>query len=331
MRMDTKSRLLSLLRAGKEAWVSGESISNELSVSRAAISKQVRRLREEGYTIDSSPGKGYRLKNTMDLILEEEIRNGLETEILGQPEIICLKQTDSTNKQARVLADKQAPEGTLVVAEAQSRGRGRKGRPWCSPEGTGIYLSMILRPEISPAQAPCMTLMTAVALADALTGLLPLAVNIKWPNDILVKGRKLAGILTEISTDMDRVDYIIVGVGVNVNTPFEAFPADIKDVATSIRKETGASFPRVQLLQAFLREFEHCYHSFQTSDFQSVMHRWKQYADIIGHRIRVDMIDRHLEGEVVDVAHDGVLMLRDGDHQVHRIFSGDVSFPDTSS
>lgn len=328
--MDTKSRLLRLLRTAKEDWISGENISNELSVSRAAISKQVHKLREAGYMIDSSPGKGYRLGKTTDLIIEEEIRNGLETEMLARQKIVCFKQTDSTNRQARVLADKGAPEGTLIVAETQSQGRGRKGRTWCSPEGTGLYLSLILRPAISPVQAPCMTLMTAVALGDALTGLLPLAIHIKWPNDILIKGRKLAGILTEIRTEMDRVDYIIVGVGLNVNTPLEVFPAEIEKIATSIRKETGASFPRVQLLQAFLVEFEKCYYSFKSNDFQSVMHRWKQYANIIGRRIRVDMIDRHLEGKVMDVAQDGVLILRDNDHELHRIFSGDVSFPDAS-
>lgn len=323
--MGTKDRLLQLLRTGKESWVSGGRLSGELSVSRAAISKHVRKLRQDGYRIDSAPGKGYRLTRTLDLILAEEIREGLSTTIFGQQEIVCFKQTDSTNHRARIRAGEGSPEGTLVVTEAQSQGRGRKGRQWFSPEGTGIYLSLILRPKISPAHAPCMTLMTAVALADALTSLLPLAITIKWPNDILVKGRKLAGILTEISTDMDSVDYIVAGLGVNVNTPMAMFPAPLKPVATSILRETGAFFPRVRLIQAFLREFERCYHCFGMGDFQSVMARWKHYADIIGRRIQVEMIDRRLRGEVVDVGHDGVLILKDDRHQRHRIFSGDVS------
>ena len=323
--MATKDQLLSYLKANKGDWISGEMISSELSVSRAAISKHIRSLREDGYQIESAPRKGYLLRQTSSLLLTHEIRDGLDTKLFGQKDIVYFRETDSTNRQARELAAGGAAEGTVVIAETQTHGRGRKGRQWFSPAGTGIYASLIIRPKISPGQAPRITLMTAVAIAEALLALLPLNVRIKWPNDILVNGRKLAGILTEISTDMDVVDYIIVGLGLNVNTTFESSPAEVKTVATSILTETGNAFPRINLIRACLRCFEECYARFKNDDFEPIMQRWKELSDIIGQKIRVGMIDRTLIGDVVDVDDDGVLILKDGNERIHRIFSGDVS------
>lgn len=323
--MATKDQLLSYLKANKGDWISGEMISSELSVSRAAISKHIRSLREDGYRIESAPRKGYLLRQTSSLLLTHEISDGLDTKLFGQKDIVHFRETDSTNRQARELAAGGAAEGTVVIAETQTHGRGRKGRQWFSPAGTGIYASLIIRPKISPGQAPRITLMTAVAIAEALLALLPLNVRIKWPNDILVGGRKLAGILTEISTDMDVVDYIIVGLGMNVNTTFESSPAEVKTAATSILTETGNAFPRINLIRACLRCFEECYEKFKNDDFEPIMQRWKELSDIIGQKIRVGMIDRTLIGDVVDVDDDGVLILKDGQDQLHRIFSGDVS------
>jgi BirA family biotin operon repressor/biotin-[acetyl-CoA-carboxylase] ligase len=213
----------------------------------------------------------------------------------------------------------------LIVAESQTRGRGRRGRSWFSPPGEGITTSIILRPPISPNEAPKLTLMASVAVAETLLSMTSLNVNIKWPNDILVNGRKIAGILTEISTEMDRIDYVVIGVGVNVNTPHENLPPAIRNTATSVLMETGKPFPRIVLLRAYLEWLEIYYETFTTKGFDPVMKRWKHLSDIIGRRIRVDLIDRVRIGEVMDADKDGFLILRDDEGTLERIISGDVT------
>jgi len=323
--MTTKDQLLLYLKENQGSWVSGELISNNLSVSRAAIWKHIRNLKEEGYVIESAPKKGYFLSESSDPITADEIRQGLCTKVFGKKNIIFLNETDSTNTRAKELAAQGAPEGTLVIAEKQTEGRGRRGRSWFSPPGGGIYFSLILRPVISPGETPKITLMTAVVLAETLISLMKLKLRIKWPNDILVNGKKLAGILTEISTEMDAVNYIIVGLGLNVNTQFEQFPQDIKGNATSILIENGKQFPRVKLIQHYLKLYEIYYDMFKNNDFEPIMKRWRELADIIGKQIRVDVIGKTHIGKVVDVDNDGVLILKDDQGRLQRIFSGDVT------
>ena len=195
-------------------------------------------------------------------------------------------------------------------------------RDWFSPSKGGIYLSLILRPTISPAEAPKITLLTAVATAEALLSLTQLEVRIKWPNDILVSGKKLVGILTEMSTDMDKIDYVVVGLGLNDNTP--RFPDDISEKATSLFIETGKKFSRARLVAEFLKWEEHYYELFRKAGFGPVITRWKELADIIGKRISVEMIDQTLVGKVQDIDGDGFLILRDNRGKSHRIISGDV-------
>lgn len=321
----TKDQLLLYLKENQGSWVSGELISNNLSVSRAAIWKHIRNLKEERYVIESASKKGYLLSESSDPITADEIRQGLCTKVFGKKNIIFLNETDSTNTRAKELAAQGAPEGTLVIAEKQTEGRGRRGRSWFSPPGGGIYFSLILRPVISPGETPKITLMTAVVLAETLISLMKLKLRIKWPNDILVNGKKLAGILTEISTEMDAVNYIIVGLGLNVNTQFEQFPQDIKGNATSILIENGKQFPRVKLIQHYLKLYEIYYDMFKNNDFEPIMKRWRELADIIGKQIRVDVIGKTHIGKVVDVDNDGVLILKDDQGRLQRIFSGDVT------
>ncbi len=323
--MSTKQQLLIYLKEGKGTWVSGESLAHKMAISRTAIWKHVRNLKEDGYVIESSPKKGYLLRQASDLLLVNEIQEGLNTSVFGKRDIAYFKETDSTNLRAKFLASDGAPEGTVVVAESQTRGRGRRGRSWFSPSGEGIYTSIILRPSISPNEAPKLTLMASVAVAEALLSMTSLDINIKWPNDILVKGRKIAGILTEISMEMDRIDYIVIGVGINVNTPRKSLPPDIRDIATSVFMETGKPFPRIALLRAYLEWLEIYYETFKTKGFEPVMNRWKSLADIIGHRVSVDMIDRVRVGEVLDVDKDGFLILKEQGGALERIISGDVT------
>ncbi len=312
------------LKEQKGKWISGERISNRLSVTRSAVWKHIGKLREEGYIIESSPRKGYLFRKVSDLLLADEIRERLDTKVFGRRDIICLKETDSTNMKAKDSAAAGGAEGTVIIAEKQTKGRGRRGRDWFSYPGGGIYISIILRPEISPGDAPVITLMTAVAAAETLICQTGLKLRIKWPNDILVNEKKIAGILTEISTEMDTVDYIVVGLGLNVNIPSGAFPEDIRKRSTSILIETGERFSRIELIGAYLGWYEKYYEIFKRKDIKSIMHRWKELADIIGKRITVDASGRKIAGEVVNVGNDGVLLLKDDQEKLHRIFSGDV-------
>jgi len=321
----TKDKLLLFLKKNQGNWVSGELISSKLSVSRAAIWKHIQKLKEEGYVIESAPKKGYLLSKSSDPVTAAELRQGLSTKVFGKKNIIYLNETDSTNTRAKELAAQGAPEGTIVIAEKQTSGRGRRGRSWFSPPGGGIYCSLILRPVLSPSETPRITLMTAVVAAETLISLVKLKLRIKWPNDILVNGKKLAGILTEISTEMDAVNYIVVGIGLNVNTQFEDLPIEIKKTATSILIETGKRFPRVKLIQHYLKLYEKYYDMFKDNDFEPIMKRWRELADIIGKQIRVDVIGKTHIGKVVDVDNDGVLILKDDQGVLQRIFSGDVT------
>jgi BirA family biotin operon repressor/biotin-[acetyl-CoA-carboxylase] ligase len=323
--MSTRQQLLIYLKEGKGTWVSGEFLARKMAVSRSAIWKHVRNLKEDGYVIESSRKKGYLLRQTSDLLLADEIREGLNTNVFGKSGIVYFKETDSTNVRAKYLAGDGAPEGTVVVAEKQTQGRGRRGRSWFSPPGKGIYTSIVLRPPIPPNEAPKLTLMASVAVAEALMSLTSLKVNIKWPNDILIKGRKVAGILTEISTEMDRIDYVIIGVGVNVNTPRKGLPPDIRHTATSVFMETGKAFPRIALLRAYLEWLEIYYETFKTKGFDPILNRWKHLADIIGRKISVDLMDSVRVGKVLDVDKDGFLILQDRRGTIERIISGDVT------
>lgn len=323
--MTTKEKLLARLKTDQGQWVSGEQVSNQLGISRAAIWKQINSLKKDGHQIESAPKKGYRLAQAADLILPAEIAAGLTTKVMGRPDLVCLKKTDSTNLRAKALAAHGAAEGVVVVAETQTSGRGRRGRSWYSPPGQSIYTSIILRPPMAPAQAPQITLMTAVALAQTLSQTAGLDAKIKWPNDILINGKKIAGILTEISTDMDVVDYVVVGLGINVNTPENEMPVDIREIATSALIQKGRPLPRVALLCALLKIFEQCYEQLNTEGFPPIMVKWRQMSDIIGQPVYVDVLDKRYTGIVAAVDDDGVLILEDAHGRRHRIFSGDVT------
>jgi len=319
----TRYRLLACLKENLSQWVSGESISNQLGISRAAIWKHINSLKDAGHLIQSAPKKGYCLTQAADLLSPEEISGGLGTRLMGRPSVVVFKETDSTNQQAKILAAQGAPEGTVVLAETQSQGRGRRGRTWFSPVGQSIYMSAILRPDMAPAQAPQITLMTAVAVCSALQSA-GLNARIKWPNDILIEGKKIAGILTEISTEMDMVDWVVVGLGLNVNTPVDQMPSEIREIATSVQIQKGRPFSRIELLCALLKKFEDCYELLKADGFGPIMKQWRQMTDIIGQRVYVDVMDTRYFGTAEAVDDDGVLVLRDDQGRIRRIFSGDV-------
>lgn len=321
----TKDNLLAWLKKHRHQWVSGEQISNRLGISRTAIWKQIKSLKADGHRIASAPKKGYRLLKTADLLTPKAIDECLQTEVMGKPAMKIMQATDSTNMQARTLASQGAAEGTVVAADTQTHGRGRRGRKWFSPPGRSICASIILRPPMAPAQAPRITLMTAVAVTRTLNETADLNAKIKWPNDVLIRGKKIAGILTEMSTDMDVVDFVVVGMGINVNTPREMMPPEIQQTATSIKIETGEEVPRADLLCRLLKHFERCYDQLKTEGFDPIMTQWRRMTDMIGQQVRVDVPGKRRTGTVAAVDDDGVLILRDNQGAMHRIYSGDVT------
>ncbi|MFZ5571402.1 MAG: biotin--[acetyl-CoA-carboxylase] ligase [Thermodesulfobacteriota bacterium] len=322
--MSTQASILSRLKNRIGQWVSGEELSAGLSISRSAVWKHIRGLREADYVIDSLPRKGYRLRRASEHLLPDEIRDRLHTRVMGRGGIHTFPLADSTNTLAKDLADHGALEGTIVLAETQTGGRGRKGRSWFSPEREGIYLSLILRPDISPFEVQGITLLSAVALTDSLGRRTSLKAAIKWPNDVFVGSRKIAGILTETSSEMDITNYVVVGLGVNVNT--RRFPEPLDRSATSLFLETGRHFSRVELLRDFLEEFETLYLSAQSRGFAGVFDRWRSLTNTIGRRVRITMHQGSRSGIVRDIDTDGALMITDDQGRTSRILSGDLSF-----
>ena len=270
--------VLQVLRGAADP-ISGEYLAAQLGLSRAAVWKRVHRLTALGYVIEGSPRRGYRLLAVPDKLLPEEVLQGLKARLFTGP-VHYFETLNSTNDLAKELAAQGAPEGTVVVAEAQTRGRGRLGREWNSPPGVGLYVSLVLRPMLPPMELPQITLTTAVAVVRAVRRVTGLAPGIKWPNDLLLNGKKLGGILTEMETESDRIRHVVVGLGLNVNNP--AFPPEVAATATSLTLAVGRSFSRVLLLQAWLEEFEELYGRFLNQGFPEILEEWKSAAGDVG-------------------------------------------------
>lgn len=302
-----------------DGYISGEEISDALGVSRAAVWKYIQDLRENDYEIVAVPHLGYKLISIPDKLFPAEIQYQLNTRIIGK-KIFHFETMGSTMDEAFTLGLKGEPEGVVVCAEGQTKGRGRLGRSWMSPKGKGIYLSIILRPNFSPTQTAQLTLMTAVAICDAIkktTGLQP---AIKWPNDVLFDNHKAAGILTELSAEMDRVKFVVVGIGLNVNT----LTAQLPQGATSLRAQTKQSLSRIKMIQEMLRSFEDWYLTLQKKGFAPVLKKWKEMSATLGKNVKVKNPSGEIEGLAVDVDTDGSLMIRKSNGVIVRCLTGDV-------
>lgn len=343
--MEKDKKLLSLLKERWGVFVSGEELSELLSISRTAVWKHIHHLKELGYEIVAQPHLGYRLIATPDLLIATELHYNLGTEIIGS-RIHSLEITDSTQFVAHRLAREGAPEGTVILAEEQQRGRGRMGRNWYSPRGSGIWASIILRPRMSPVKAIGITLLSAVAIVKSIREITGLSAVIKWPNDILIQKkrrpldrttgrrklaasipslRKVGGILTELSAELDIVRYVIVGIGINVNTPMERFPDRLKDSAGCLSDEVGEKISRVRLTQEIFRQLERYYLSFQGGSLVSIINEWRIHSTTLGKQVRVNLQDRILEGQAVDLDNDGTLLVRLDNGVIERVVGGDIS------
>ena len=317
-----RSDVLELLRAAG-GYVSGEKMAEQLGVTRAAVWKKIAALRDAGYDISSAPRSGYILRSAPDRLIEPEIVKGLQTKLVGR-EIICYDAVDSTNIVLKELARQGAENGTVVVADTQGTGRGRMERAFFSPPGKGIWVSILLRPDFLPQEAPKCTLMAAVAVAQAMEKF-GLRAAIKWPNDILHDGRKLVGILTEMSAEMDRVNYIVIGIGINVNIAEEDFPEELRPIATSLMQMKGEPLSRVAFLQELLRALDVLYADVQRAGFAPVLAAWKKYAVTLGQQVRVlGPGGETFEGTAADIDAEGALLI-DTEEGQRRVLAGDVS------
>lgn len=317
-----RNTILDYFRKANGQFISGEQISDDLHVSRTAVWKHIKILKERGYIFESSTRKGYRLIYAPDLLTPLEIASVLRTHSLGQ-NVVYLETTNSTNEIAKEYARNGAEEGTIIIAEEQKMGRGRFSRSFYSPFAKGIWFSLILRPTFFPLEASKSTLLAAVAVCRALRSVgLPQAA-IKWPNDILVDGRKLVGILTELSASMERIDYIVMGIGINTGIERIEFPEDFRDKTTSFLAE-GIAVSRKQLLAAVLAELEKLYMVAETEGFDKILEDWKTLSCTIGNEVQVISEDKTFIGKAVDLDNNGCLLVDTGT-KIERVIAGDVS------
>lgn len=313
-----KDKILTFLKE-KDNFVSGQAISKALKVSRTAVWKHVKQLQKDGYAVEAVSRKGYKLSGTPDKMLPGLVRQGLGTKVFGR-DIVYFESIDSTMDRAAILASQGAKEGVVVCAETQVKGRGRLGRPWISPKGKGIYFSVILRPRVSLGEASCLTLVFAVAVCQAIRLATGVQTKIKWPNDILSGQKKIVGILTELNAELDRIHFIVLGVGVNVSGPISSALAE----ATSLDKETPQKISRVLLFQEILRQMEKYYQIFHDKGFAPIAGTWRELSATLGAQVKVTEPNKVTEGLAVDIDNQGALLIKEKDGQLVRKISGDV-------
>ena len=322
--MTTDAQILSALRANPDG-ASGTELAEQLGISRAAIWARIEELRRLGYEIEASPHLGYRLLSAPDALHADDLLARLgKTKVIGR-DIRVFEQTTSTNDVIEKLARDGVKEGAVVFAESQTKGRGRLGRKWVSPARKGLWLSVLLRPDLRPLETTQVTVAAATALWRAIhsqTGLKP---EIKWPNDILIHGRKTAGILTELSAEVDRVRHIILGIGVDVNLNASEFPPELRKLATSLKAELGKPVSRPGLAVALLRELDQNYARICSGAFAAVADEWETYCTTIGHRVAIRVGNRQIRGCAESLGEDGALLLRTDHGHLERISGGDVT------
>ena len=307
----------------KGDYFSGEAVAKELGISRTAVFKQILSLRKSGYNIEAATGKGYRLVPRFDGILPLEIRLRNRARFFGK-EIFVFESADSTQARLRELADKGAGEGTVAIALQQSSGKGRMGHSWSSPKG-GLWFSLLLRPSFRVSEIYKLTLLFGVAVARALEGY-GIKPRLKWPNDILVGGKKICGILIETSAEPDRIEYVAVGIGLNVNFPASDLPSEFNARSASLCAILGRRLDRADLLTRILFESEGLYLGALREGFQSTIEGWRVISCTIGREVSVYSYDRTVSGVAVDIDQDGSLIIKTKEGKKEKVYSGDVVF-----
>ncbi len=319
-----KEKILELLKLNEDNFVSGQKISTNLNVSRTAIWKSINQLKEEGYKIESVSRRGYRIISSPDVLTYQEIKSYLHTRFIGN-NILHFDTIDSTNTKAKELAALDQEEGIVVIAEEQTRGRGRLGRNWISPKGKGVWMSIILRPDIDPKDASKITQIGAAAVYKSIK---ELGINtyIKWPNDIVLNGKKVCGILTEMSGELNRVNYVVIGIGINANISKEEFSEDIMETATSLKQEKENYIDRKLLVGKILNNFESLYlELIEENTIKQAIKICKEASILIGKEIRILSRNSEEKGRVLDITDEGELLVENENGTIKKIISGEIS------
>ena len=317
-----KEEILRLLRSA-DGYISGQELCNRFGVSRTAVWKAINQLKEAGYEIEAQQNKGYRLMAAPDLMTEAEIKSLMHTEWVAK-EVLYFDTIDSTNTKAQELAEKGYPSGTLVVADKQESGKGRRGRSWVSPSGTGIFMTLMIKPDINPNNASMLTLVAALAVAKAITSVTGEEALIKWPNDIVVNSKKVCGILTEMNAQFDYINHIVVGIGINVHN--ESFPEEISQMASSLMIEAGGKrFHRAQIIAETMSYFEQYYDIFlKTQDLSALV---REYDELLVNRnksVRVLDPKEPFDGKAMGITPKGELIVDTWESR-KLVSSGEVS------
>jgi BirA family biotin operon repressor/biotin-[acetyl-CoA-carboxylase] ligase len=322
--MSVDAKILSALRSAPMG-ISGTELSRKLDMTRAGVWAHIEDLRALGYDIEASPHLGYRLLGSPDTLHADDLSSRLgKVWVIGR-EIHVFQETTSTNDVAARLARGGAKEGAVVFAESQTKGRGRMGRTWVSPAGKGLWFTVLLRPDFPPQAATQLTVAAATALARAVTLQTGIVPEIKWPNDILIRGRKIAGILTEMRAELDRVQEVLLGIGMDVNLEADDFADDLKRTATSLRIETGQKVNRSELAVAVLRELDRDYQMVMEGEFQRLAEQWEERCSTLGRQVAIRLGDRVIRGRAESLDSDGALLVRGLHGHLERIVGGDVT------
>ena len=317
-----KSEILRLLKES-DTYISGQQLCEQFQVSRTAIWKVIDQLKKEGYEIEAVRNKGYRLIDSPDVMSKAEIESLVDTKWAGK-NVVYYDEIDSTNNRAKEAGDNGAAHGTLFVADMQVAGKGRRGRVWKSPSGSSIYMTILLYPDIPPVKAPQLTLLMAIAVAEGIQEVTGLETKIKWPNDIVVNGRKICGILTEMSTEIDYINHVLIGAGINVNQ--DTFSDDIKATASSLKLELGKSVKRSELIAAVMKSFEKCYEIFiKTEDLSGLQELYNSMLVNRDQEVKVLEPGNEYKAHAIGINQTGELIVRTPDGKEKEIYAGEVS------
>jgi BirA family transcriptional regulator, biotin operon repressor / biotin---[acetyl-CoA-carboxylase] ligase len=319
--------ILNFLQDQDDTWVSIKALATQFHLTTAKVNASLRELLRWGYRFESNKRGQIRFQLAPDILFPHEIARNLKTATLGR-EIHAFRSAGSTNTIAQRYAERGAPNGTLIIAGRQTAGRGRLGRKWLSPAKVGIYLSLILRPKIAPAHAPGLSLIAALSVAESLARYPKLPATIKWPNDVLVHGRKVAGVLTELSAEIDRVSYVIVGIGINANQVISDFPAELAGKATSLRIESAAKVDRVKVVQNVLVHFDRRYQQFLRTGLKDQIKSIREHSAILSREITFKSSGKTMTGTAVDIDDDGSLIVNSNKRQI-KLSSGEVTLAES--
>lgn len=317
-----KSEILRLLKESN-TYISGQQLCEQFQVSRTAIWKVIDQLKKEGYQIEAVRNKGYRLIESPDVMSKAEIESLVDTKWAGK-NVVYYDEIDSTNNRAKEAGDNGAAHGTLFVSDMQVAGKGRRGRVWKSPSGSSIYMTILLYPKVAPIKAPQLTLVMAIAVAEGIQKVTGLETKIKWPNDIVVNGKKICGILTEMSTEIDYINHVVIGVGINVNQ--DTFPEDIRSTATSLKIELGSNVKRSELIAAVMESFETCYETFmKTEDLSGLQELYNSMLVNKDREVKVLEPGNEYKAHALGINQTGELIVRTPEGEEKEIYAGEVS------